>query len=179
MQPKDIPSKPAFQLPSAYEIAMIAATMKVGPDDAFCLWWESKILLEKIEAEHDGEIARIAIGRFADDGGSKGWMNIQQLFKHYNFVKRRTIDDAMKSIGVISEKTLFRLYQNFYNKALVGVEVEVKDEDFKSVVKHWREKGLKNLEVEELIEFRKEQNAQRGRQNRLSVTNGKRRKPVK
>ena len=87
--------------------------------------------------------------------------------------KTYSLQEALEFSGA-HKKTFINLFRGYLS------EVEKRDaEEIQEIVDNIDKKGLSHYHVYGTVFYRQRRNQERGRNNRLNVTKGKRRKPVK
>lgn len=187
------PAKPKFQLPSAYEMAMLAATMKAGPEEALKLWYESNMLKEVME-EMDERRRRMFFAFFCRDFyEGEGFIDGEWL-RSFNGAMREGITysfkETMQMLDIHSEKTFFDLYRYHLNRRTLrkneteaekqaGIECAIRRaQKFARYTSAYgnEQHFMEEYVVNGLKKSQREKRAAIGRQNKVNaVTKGKRR----
>ena len=185
------PDKPKFQLPTAYELAMLAATMKAGPHAALRLWYEAQAMKDGIE-EMDERRRNSFFANFC--GCYDGGMQIfpEEAIMSFEGAMRQelryTIMEAMQMLGISTERTFFELVRYHFKTTLDREKktAELSDEDKRRAI----EKEMRRMSyggwciseslLDKLKQSKRDKRAEIGRQNRMDACHKrKKRKPVK
>lgn len=188
MGPEAKTTEQAFKLPSAYEIAMLAATMRATPEAALKLLHESQILKEVIE-EMDARRRDMFFACFARDW-YEGWGFNEDNLMDFNAAimaePRFSIKEAMQMLEISTEKTFFALLRyHLNNRGLHKDETEAEKQagieaDICRITNRPKGYAIDGGLVERLKKAKTEKRAAIARQNKVNASHKrKRRKPVK
>ena len=95
-------------LPSAYDLAMLAATMNKAPEDALRLWLQTQKLLNLVALLSEGQ-RREALRIFASEESGKTSRSFKDCTTFVGAYNRVPLAEAMTKIGISTSKTFEKL----------------------------------------------------------------------
>ena len=108
-----------WQMPSTRMLAMLAATMGKGPEDALCLWAEAQKIVRDIQSlsEEDRGKVLASCGRMYNYGFIEGNISYEKARDSGPCAKTYTMEEAMKELNIVTKDTFFNLFEYFIENA--------------------------------------------------------------